>query len=231
MKRVDFDTVARSYEARHDNHLRFLGESSEAFVRHKVGVVSRFWRETALADDGRFLDLGCGTGRIWKFLSRALPRVRYTGIDVSAESIEVAREQPGDIDFRVQEGKQLGFEDGSFDLVFAACVLHHVPLEDRAALYQEIRRVLRPGGFFFVFEHNPWNPVTQYLVRTCDFDDDALLLSAPELCASLRRAGFRRPRRSYAIFLPSALRERWPGVEPLLASWAAGAQYWLAARR
>jgi SAM-dependent methyltransferase len=227
---VDFDRTAADYEERCNHAFGVSGETSEGFVAHKVSVLSTFWREAGLPADGRFLDLGCGTGRTWRFLHEALPGVRYTGADPSVRSIEIARRQPG-ADFHVLAGERLPFEEASFELVFAACVIHHVPRPARDALYAEVRRVLRPGGWFFVFEHNPWNPLTQYVVRNCELDDDAVLLDAPELAASLRRAGFERPRRGYVLFVPSSLRKRWPRLESSLATCGAGAQYWLAARR
>jgi|GEM_PF-3080025 len=41
----------------------------------------------------------------------------------------------------------------------------------------EIKRVLRPGGLCVIFEHNPWNPATRWIVNRCEFDADAVLLS------------------------------------------------------
>ena len=40
---------------------------------------------------------------------------------------------------------------------------------------KEINRVLKLGGRLYFFEHNPWNPFTRFLVRTCPFDKNAQL--------------------------------------------------------
>ena len=231
---VDFDRAARDYEEGLDSCLRFAGEGSRALVEHKIELLARFWRERALPPAGALLDLGCGIGRSLAFVLKHLPGVQYTGADPSAESIRIARGQPGSLEgarFFVQDGTRLELETGSFDVVFAANVLHHVPLSERGAFYAEARRVLRPGGFFFVVEHNPWNPLTQWIVQSCPLDDDARLLQPHDLAAALRRAGFGRPRRGYVLFAPRTVRERLPWLEERLAGLALGAQYWLAAPR
>lgn len=228
---ADFGAIATSYEDVHNRNLRLTGESSEFFVRHKVAVVAEFWRERGLPADGSFLDLGCGIGRTFQPLREALPRVRYHGADPSAESIEVARSQPGGPACVTFDGRTLPYADASFDMVFAACVVHHVPRAARPVLYAEVRRVLRPGGYFFIFEHNPLNPATQYLVKTCDFDDDAILLRSGALRRALQAAGLADAGHGFVLFLPRFLRERFPSLERRLARVPLGAQYWLAAQR
>jgi SAM-dependent methyltransferase len=227
----NFDSVAARYEEIHNRNMRLVGESSDTFVRHKVDVLARFWEERGLPRDGRLLDLGCGIGRSYPVVKAAMPGVRYLGIDPSEESIRVAQSQGDTQAFRCYDGASIPSDDASIDVVFAACVLHHVPPAARDALYAEVRRVLRPGGYFFVFEHNPNNPATQYLVRTCEFDDDAVLLRSGELRRALRRGGLRADDRQFVLFLPRALRERLPGFERALAWCPLGAQYWVAAQR
>jgi SAM-dependent methyltransferase len=227
----DFGAIATSYEDVHNRNLRLTGESSEFFVRHKVGVVAEFWRARGLPEDGAFLDLGCGIGRTFQPLRQALPRVRYHGADPSGESIEVARSQAGNPACVTFDGRSLPYADASFDMVFAACVVHHVPPDMRPALYAEVRRVLKPGGYFVIFEHNPLNPATQYLVRTCDFDDDAILLRAGALRRALHDAGLGGAAGGYVLFLPRFLRGRFPSIERRLTWLPLGAQYWIAARR
>jgi hypothetical protein len=50
------------------------------------------------------------------------------------------------------------------------CVMHHVPLPQWTSF------ALRTGGLALAFGHNPYNPATQYIVKTCDIDKDAVLL-------------------------------------------------------
>jgi ubiquinone/menaquinone biosynthesis C-methylase UbiE len=229
-----FDRVAERYEQIHDRNLRVAGETSDFFVRHKVGIVSQFWREAGLSEDSRFLDFGCGIGRTLGALREALPSVRYTGVDPSAESIREAEKRHRDMQdasFRAYDGGRLPFADSSFEMVFAAAVFHHIQPEQRAHALGEIARVLAPGGWFVVFEHNPFNPATQYIVKTCEFDDDAVLLTAPSFRRQLRHAGFAVKRNDYVLFLPKFLRDLAPSLEAKLRWLPAGAQYWIAAQK
>ena len=89
------------------------------------------------------------------------------GVDPSEAMIEAARKANPEADYRVADGTELPFEDGSFDLAFAVCVLHHVAPPDRPAFVAELARVTRPGGLTVVFEHNPLNPLTRLAVRRC----------------------------------------------------------------
>ncbi len=43
--------------------------------------------------------------------------------------------------------------------------------------------VLKKKGRVYIFEHNPYNPVTRYLVATCEFDRDAVLFKKKFPCA------------------------------------------------
>lgn len=56
-----------------------------------------------------------------------------------------------------------------------------------------------------LFEHNPWNPLTRHAVANCPFDENAVLISAPEMRKRLRTAGFRNVRIDYRLFFPGFL--------------------------
>jgi hypothetical protein len=82
----------------------------------------------------------------------------------------------------------------------------------------------------FVFEHNPYNPVTRRLVNTCPFDADAVLLARAETVSLLKAAGLEPSAAAYCLFFPqmlAALRplEAWLGWLPL------GGQYFVAGRK
>lgn len=123
------------------------------------------------------LDVGCGDGVTELFLQQHMPGWQVQGIDVSAESIAeaTAKKIPAAI-FQHFNGTQIPFADNSFDLVFIASVLHHIDASLHQTIIAEMYRVLKQGGRLYLFEHNPINPFTQYLVKTCPFDKDARLL-------------------------------------------------------
>jgi 2-polyprenyl-3-methyl-5-hydroxy-6-metoxy-1,4-benzoquinol methylase len=96
------------------------------------------------------LDVGCSQGIASILLAREGHRV--IGIDREHEPIRAARERLDQeeaqvrerVEFRVGEGRAVGFPDGSFDAVLLGEVLEHQL--DPGKLLDEARRVLRPGG-------------------------------------------------------------------------------------
>jgi hypothetical protein len=79
-------------------------------------------------------------------------------------------------------------------------------------------RVLKSGGRCYVFEHNPYNPVTRWVVARTPIDRHAILLSSREVCASLAVAGIRHIQVENLMFFPP----KWRWAQPLEQ-----ALYWL----
>lgn len=101
------------------------------------------------------LDAGCGAGGYVEFLCSL--GARAEGIEYEADKVaEWSHAHPGDP--RVKQGDlgQLQHDDAAFDAVLLNEVLEHVPDEGQAL--QEIHRVLKPGGFLFLFSPNRLHP-------------------------------------------------------------------------
>lgn len=96
------------------------------------------------------LDLGAGAGIDAILAARAVgPSGRVIGVDMTPAMLEKAREHARKtgyswIDFREGRLEQLPVEDTSVDAVTSNCVINLVP--DKAAVFREIARVLRPEG-------------------------------------------------------------------------------------
>jgi SAM-dependent methyltransferase len=96
------------------------------------------------APGARVLDLGCGPGELLEFLPRD---IGYVGIDISEEYIERARERfGGRAEFHVGDATLMARDLGSFDLVLAFGVLHHLDDEQSRGLFAVARSVLHDGG-------------------------------------------------------------------------------------
>ncbi len=102
--------------------------------------------------EGRILFLALGTGLDIPTFPKGQD---ITAIDISPRMIERAQERlaayDGTIDARVMDVHEMPFAEESFDQVFTACTFCSVPnpVEGLKAL----RRVLKPGGQLFMFEH------------------------------------------------------------------------------
>jgi SAM-dependent methyltransferase len=95
------------------------------------------------------LDFGCGAAKNTRLL-RGIQGVRLVGTDLNAAQIEWAGEHVPGVEFHVNELEPpLRFaEDDTFDLVTAASVFTHIPLDLQRPWLDEIYRILRPGGYF-----------------------------------------------------------------------------------
>lgn len=95
----------------------------------------------------RALDFGCGAGRLTQALVPHAGRV--VGVDVSPTMLDAARrlDRSGACEFVLTDAADLSqFPDGSFDLVYSALVLQHLPRAAIARYLAEFVRVLSPDG-------------------------------------------------------------------------------------
>lgn len=98
-----------------------------------------------MSEDGRVLDVGCGTGELLARIAGRYPRAVLAGIDPVAEMLAVARKKlPDRADFRVGYANALPWPDASFD-VAVSCNMFHYVTHPVPAL-REMTRVLKPGG-------------------------------------------------------------------------------------
>jgi SAM-dependent methyltransferase len=229
MTETPFDAYARVYADTVNESVGFGGKSVEFFARMKVqGLLRTAVRLGYPVREIRALDVGCGTGIADSLL---LPRVAsLDGVDVSPEMVAQAAARNPDASYQVYDGVRLPFPDGSFQLVFAACVLHHVPKVQWDGFVAELWRVTAAPGASVVIEHNPHNPLTRKAVRACPFDEDAVLARPVRVRDAFQRAGVARPERKFVTFFPFdqpalARAERALGWLP------AGAQYTVTAFR
>lgn len=100
---------------------------------------------------GRMLEVPVGTGVLTMPVYQSLPKACVTCLDYSADMMEKAGKRADNMgltNVRFQQGDvgKLPFEDGSFDLVLSLNGFHAFP--DKKAAYDEVFRVLKPGGIF-----------------------------------------------------------------------------------
>lgn len=89
-----------------------------------------------------FFDVGCGAGGASILATRRGARV--SGLDAAEGMVEIARRQVPNGDFRVGDIEHLPFEEGEFDVVFAANSIQFAA--DRTAALRGFARVCKPGG-------------------------------------------------------------------------------------
>ncbi len=228
---AEFDRFADEYTAAHAANIRISGEDPDYFARYKIELVRRRWEADGRPEPQAVLDFGVGIGNSLPHLKRLFPQAVVTGLDVSQRSLDVAdRRFPGVARLvrYTGGGEAIPLPDAGFDLIFSACVFHHIDAQEHHAVFAGLKRLLRPGGLMVVFEHNPVNPATRHIVATCPFDENAVLLPAPALRRSQAQAGFSKVDIAYTSFFPGALRAFRP-LERFLTAIPLGAQYYTVA--
>ena len=227
---MTFDRYADSYRDAVEESIAFAGGDAARYVGAKARMlVELAARRVGAPEELDALDVGCGPGETDAFLEGSFGSL--SGVDLSGEMADrAASRNPWASYSSYGRGEPLPYDDASFDLSFAICVLHHLPPAERAGFVAEMRRVTRPGGLVAVFEHNPYNPLTRKAVRDCPFDQDAVLLSRSEARRRLAGAGLVEAEAPFIIFFPreGGLRSR---LERRLGWLPLGAQYYVAGRR
>lgn len=211
----EFDQFADGYSETLDSCVGWSGGGARSFATHKAQVLC------GMASPDRILDYGCGVGLLAQELARVFPTTQIDGFDISTDSIS-----------RVPDGlKERGhftddFDDlgGDYDLVVVSNVLHHVPPIERVDFVKAGAELLQPNGIFAIFEHNPLNPMTRWVVSTCAFDEDAILLWPKESRSLLETADLNLERSDAVLFFPPSLSKLWR-LESYLSWLPLGAQY------
>lgn len=98
------------------------------------------------------LEIACGSGRVTRHIRKTLPaNIKFMATDISNDMLNVARREldKENIVFQVEDAQNLSFPDNSFDLVI--CQFGIMFLPDKKKGFDEIYRVLKPGGKFMFF--------------------------------------------------------------------------------
>jgi len=140
---------------------------------------ARDWNEfeiitSHILPQNTILDAGCAHGRLVPILlAHGIQKENYTGIDISENLIQKAKETFHDIRFDVGDVCQLPYNDNSFDVVISSAVLHHIPSQKlRVQMINELARVAKPGGKIILLVWNAfhfphlWRPIFTSYVKS-----------------------------------------------------------------
>ncbi|HLZ31719.1 MAG TPA: class I SAM-dependent methyltransferase [Chloroflexota bacterium] len=200
-----YAAVAHEYDDVFPRHV------AEHYLDKRTGLVKNL-----IPLGGLVLDVGCGTGQ----LGAAIAAEGYDvfGVDLSPAMVARARDR-GLVGTFSAITTALPFADDAFDLALTVATLHHLETPERvAATVREMGRIVKPGGFVVLWDHNPANPYWPILMKRVPQDSgDERLVPLAELLVDARAAGLRE----HAVFrsgftpdfLPAALAGVWNWVE------------------
>lgn len=141
---VDYTIFAQDYSA-------LKGYVADADLALGCGVPTEF---AQIREGDVVVDLGSGAGND-AFVARAITgeRGKVIGIDMTPQMIDKARENAdalgfNNVEFRLGDIEHLPMAANRADVVISNCVLNLVP--DKLRAFQEMFRILKPGGHFSV---------------------------------------------------------------------------------
>lgn len=224
MNKPEFDQYADDYD-------RMMGETIPGglnedgyFAEYKIALMATRLRNRKAM---RILDFGCGAGRSLPYLDKFFPEAELWGYDVSPASLKVASSRTP----RARLLSDWGALDCTkFDAIIAANVFHHIPPEQRLLALTRCHAALNPEGQMFLFEHNPYNPLTRWIFERCPFDADAEMLDMKTVLSLASQVGYRSEQHGYTLFFPRQLAFL-RGIESWLKRLPLGAQYYVQMER
>ena len=198
----EFDDYSNHYSGAVNDALVVPGLKVDYFTKVKAKYLAeQVKRHFGDTNSRSVLDLGCGVGNYHSLLKPHFGRL--VGIDVSEKSVERAKSINEGVEYFCYPGGELPFSDNEFDVAYAICVVHHVPVDDWLLFFREMKRVLKPGGLGMIFEHNPKNPLTMRVVNNCPFDADAVLLNLKTCKGLFEKAGFDEIKARHILSIPT----------------------------
>lgn len=133
---------------------------SDEFRRSRGKNLDPIWKnylkDLPITKTTKILDIGCGRGDISLYLAQKANLV--VGIDYSKDGISIAnsikkgfsKDIQKKIQFKVMDVKKLSFQDNYFDMVICIDVLEHLYKNEVDLSMQEVSRVLKKNGIFFI---------------------------------------------------------------------------------
>ncbi len=178
----------------------FVGWDENESFKTALAIATEVMAWPEVPDAGRLLELGCGAANQ---LAPFAGRYEVSGIDISPTAVEWGREVMSEAgvespDLVVGDVRELPWSENEFDVVRDGHLLHCIIGADRKAVFDEVRRVLKPNGVLVVFtmcgeqgipENAGFDPAT----RLCIVDGVAsrYIGRADDLAAEIEAAGIR----------------------------------------
>lgn len=129
----------------------------DSFAKLVNPLRRRLIQQANIQPGQRVLDLGCGTGLLTRMVKQSAPEAHVTGLDGDEEVLAIARDKSRGTNIQWDHALafNMPYQDNSFDVVVSSFVTHHLTSADKLRAFQEVRRVLRPDGWFHIVDFGP----------------------------------------------------------------------------
>lgn len=142
------NVVKEQYKNAHNLNTRI--SIHDKYSINKTGFGNWIVSNYDLKNGVRVLELGCGTGDMWKGHIDLLKNINLTLTDFSDGMLKTAKEKLGNlsnVSYKTVDIQNIPFEDNCFDIVIANMMLYHVPDINKGL--SEVKRVLKERGTFY----------------------------------------------------------------------------------
>lgn len=221
--RAEFDQYARDYLQELSHPLRnIIDPEGHYFIELKskilLSLAEQYFKDQASI---RIVDVGTGLGLFEKYLNPYFSNI--LALDLSFEMLKVAEAinpfNNANSAYVQGNAYELPVKSDHADLVFMSCVLHHMEETEIEIALAEIARVCAPGGLIVFFEHNPYNLLTQFVVRTTPLDNNARLISYKKLQHCAEQVGIFVHHKEFFLYgtrqIDAFIKEHLPWLEKL----------------
>jgi ubiquinone/menaquinone biosynthesis C-methylase UbiE len=130
------------------------------------------FQKTHIRKDAQILDLGCGPGNNARFLLELDGTYKITGVDLSAEMINLAREQAPGCQFLVQDIRDIR-PGRTYDTVVASFCIVHLTDDEATELLRTVSLLLKENGTLYLSFMEGKNPG----IETTSFSIDGMFFN------------------------------------------------------
>jgi ubiquinone/menaquinone biosynthesis C-methylase UbiE len=134
-----------------EKDLEFFAEPIRGLGKNNKYLVEKILR---YINDGKYLEVGCGTGTLLNLLKEHNEKLDIIGIDISEWILNIAKQKYPDISVQLASVTDLPFENEKFDCIIVNGVIEYV--QDTEKQFEELYRVLKPGGYLIIVTMG-WN--------------------------------------------------------------------------
>lgn len=220
---MDFNQFKDNYNDIVNQSLPFSSLNVDFFTKVKASHIISSAKKYGKINT-KILDFGCGIGNYHHIIKESFSEIH--GLDTSLESLNKAFQEHPFVKYSHYTDGNLPYNDNFFDIVYSICVFHHIPPEQWIEKLNELKRILKPNGLLLIFEHNPFNFGTLYIVNKCPLDTDAVLVTPLTLNKLLKESGFtKKIETNYILTLPI---RKMNSINKLFHKIPIGAQYYKA---
>ena len=214
-KKINFDQYANDYKHYISDSMGKFDKNLSYYHESKISIT----KDRAIRNPSNILDFGCGVGTMIPHMRKKFKKSKIFAFDESEDSLKFLKKKYPFVNcLKKIDGKL------KFDLIFLSGVIHHIDKNIRKKILKKIYMSLKLTGRLIIFEHNPYNPLTNIVVKNCEFDKDAQLIKKKDLIKICENGSFKVDDSAYVFFFPSSMK-KFNVLEKYLEWFFLGAQY------